>query len=97
MTVATLFVANGDFNLQQESEPSVCLASLELPENRRAIVTMHSEPEAELPSIVARVVNDSIANAKRMGVQLPPSAYGYYLGQSPQGWRLIVGARIFDR
>jgi hypothetical protein len=97
MTVVTLFVANGNVRLKHESEPSLCLASLATSENRRAILVAHGEPEGELPLRLTHAVNDSIDRAEKAGVRPPQGAYGYFFGESSDGWRYIFGARIFRR
>jgi hypothetical protein len=97
MTVVTLFVANSDIPLKHESEPSLCLASLAMLDDRRAILVAHGEPEGELPQRLAQAVNDSIDRAERDGVQPSKGTYGYFFGVSSEGWRFIYGARIFRR
>ena len=90
-------MANGDVTLTHESEPRLRLASLAMPENRRAILVAHGEPEGELPSRLTQAVNDSIDRAEQQGVKPAQGVYGYFSGESSEGWRYIFGARIFRR
>ena len=94
MAVVTLFVTTGDVSLRHESEPFLCLASLDIGKGRRAQLIAHGEPEAEIPEIINDAVRKGRSQAKGAGTKIPPESYAYCLGVSPQGWRYIVGARI---
>lgn len=94
MTVITLFVTTGDVSLQHESEPFLCLASLDIGKGRRAQLIAHGEPEAEMPEVINESVRRARAQSEAAGIKVPPEAYGYFLGTSPQGWRFIFGARL---
>jgi hypothetical protein len=94
MTVVTLFVTTGDVSLRHESESSLCLASLDIGNGRRAQLVAHGEPEAEIPEIINDAIRKGRSQAEGAGVKIPPGAYAYLLGVSSQGWRYIVGARV---
>jgi hypothetical protein len=93
MVVASLFVTMGDINLKHESEPSLWLASLEMADGRRAQLIIHGEPNGEFPEIIDRGIKQGIAQVDQAGVKLLLGAYAYFLGESPEGWRYLVGAR----
>jgi hypothetical protein len=79
--------------LQHQSEPSIWLPSLEMPQGRRAQLVIHGEPEGEFPQIMERGVREARSRAERAGVTLPPEGYAYFLGGSPQGVHFLVAAR----
>jgi len=94
LTVLTLFVTMGDATLSHESEPSFCLASLEIGNDRHIQIIAHGEPEGYIPDLIER----SVANARKQfeakGGEIPQDAYGYFFGQQSDGSRFLVGARI---
>jgi hypothetical protein len=94
MTVFTLFITERKAELMHSSEPSFTLASLQLGDGRYAELVVHGEPEGELPAVVASSVTLARKQAAEAGVQIPAGAYGYFLGQMPDGCRYIVGANV---
>jgi hypothetical protein len=94
LTVAKLFVTSGDRVLGHVSEPSVCLASLDIGENRRAQLVLHTDPEGDFPQFLAGNVAKARAQTELVGVEIPNDAYGYFFGNRSDGSRFLVGARI---
>ena len=46
-----------------------------------------------------KLIDNSLSQALDMAKQAgkwppPPQGYGYFLGQHPEGWRYLVGARL---
>jgi hypothetical protein len=94
VVVATLFVTANDSSLRHESEPSICLASLDVGNGRNAQLVAHTEPEGDLPALVESSVASARERARAAGVRIPPDAYGYFFGHQEDGCRFIVGARV---
>ena len=94
VTTVTLFITVGDVPLRHESEPSVCLASLDIGNNRRAQLIAHGDPENDLPERIEHAVEQARQQAEAAGVVIPESAYGYFLGFRTDGARHIFGARM---
>ena len=94
VTVLTLFVTVGDVVLRHESEPSFCLASLDIGNNRRAQLIVHGEPEGDLPDLIERSVAEARRQAECAGVKIPIEAYSYCFGRRIDGSRFLVGARM---
>lgn len=92
LTVLTLFVTVGDFVLTHESEPSFCLASLAICNDRRAQLIAHGDPEGDLPDLIERSVAKARMQAESAGVEIPSGSYGYFLGRRDDGSRFLVGA-----
>jgi hypothetical protein len=94
LTVVTLFVTVGESTLTHESEPSFCLASLDIGGNRRAQLVAHGDPECDFPERVEKCVVEARERAISKGMQIPKEAYGYFLGHQDNGCRYLFGARI---
>lgn len=94
LTVMTLYVTTGEVNLVHESEPSFCLASLDIGNNRRAQLIAHSKPEADIMDIIENSVTESRRQAESKGIEIPKGAFAYFFGQHGDGSRFIVGARM---
>ena len=94
LTVISLFITLEDIALQHESEPSFCLASLNIGNNKYAQVIAHGEPEGTIPAMLEQSVADARKQAASKGIAIPKEAYGYFLGQQVDGCRFLVGARI---
>jgi hypothetical protein len=94
MVVANLFVTNGDITLRHESEPSIWLASLEMTDGRRAQLVVHGEAEGDFPHLLDNGLKESCAQAEQAGIKLPSGGYGYFFGESSEGWRFLIGGRL---
>lgn len=94
VTVVTLFVTTGEAVLSHKSEPSFCLASLDIGGGRHAQLVAHGDPEGDLPLLIERSVAEAHRLAKSTEVELPSEAYGYFFGRRDDGSRFLVGARI---
>jgi len=94
LTVISLFVTLGNITLRHESEPSFCLASLDIGNNHYAQIIAHGEPEGTIPALVEQGVADARKQAESQGIEIPKEAYGYFFGQQIDGCRFLVGARI---
>lgn len=94
LTAVTLFVTLGETTIRHESEPSFCLASLDIGNNRRAQLIAHGDPEGSIPTVIERGVDEARKLVESNGVQIPNEAYGYFFGHQNDGCRFIVGARI---
>ncbi len=92
LTVITLFVTIGDLALTHQSEPSFCLASLDMGNNRRAQLIAHGEPEGDLPAVIESTVMKARAKIESGGKEIPAEAYIYMLGRLDDGSRYLVGA-----
>lgn len=76
LTVLTLFVTVGDVRLAHESQPSFCLASLDIGNNRRAQLIAHGDVEGDLPTLIERSVAQTTKQAEVAGIAIPNNAYG---------------------
>lgn len=94
VTVVTLFVTAEDVLLRHESEPSFCLASLDIGGNYRAQLVAHGDPERDLPDLIERSVAHARRHAESAGVQVSDESYGYFFGRRDDGSRFLVGARM---
>lgn len=96
VTVATLFITNGDFDLRHETEPYFTLASLDIGHGRRAQVVMHNDPELNLPTLIDQSVSAALRGIQDKGLVAPPESYLYAFGKHHEdGARFIFGARLF--
>jgi hypothetical protein len=93
LTVVTLFITTGETLLRHESEPSICLASLDIGNNRRAQLIAHGDPEGDFPEWLNQNVALARAQEEWAGVKRPETAYGYFFGRR-DGAPFIVGARM---
>lgn len=96
LTVLSLFVTVGDITLRHESEPSFCLASFHIGDNRYAQIIAHSDPEGFVPSLIEQSVADARLQVEAKGIETPKDAYGYFFGRKEDGSRFLVGA-LFKR
>lgn len=94
LTVATLFVTMGDIGLRHESEPSFCLASLDIGGGRRAQLIIHDDPEGATKENIDRDVAAIRRQAEAAGKVVPEAAYAYLFGHGDDGVRFLVGARM---
>jgi hypothetical protein len=93
VTIITLFVTKGALTLRHESEPSFCLASLAIGNNRRAQLLAHTDPSDGLDDFVEKGVANASKQAESAGVVIPKEGYFYLFGQRDNGCRFIIGAR----
>lgn len=94
LTVISLFITQGEVALAHESEPSFCLASLNLNNGTYVQLIAHGEPEGNFPKLVAASVADARKQTEGAGLTIPNDAYGYFLGQHDDGTRFIFGASV---
>jgi hypothetical protein len=94
MTVVTLFVTAEDVSLRYESLPSIPLVSMDIGQGRRAQLIAHGDKEGDIPDVIDRAAALPREAAGRAGKEIPPEAYGYFLGVSPDGARFLVGGRM---
>lgn len=94
LTSLTLFITTGDIALKHESEPSFCIASLDIGSGLRAQLVAHGDPEGEWPRIIKQGVATARKQAEVAGVAIPEEAYGYFFGRSGDGARFLFGARL---
>lgn len=94
ITVVTLFITQGDVVLKHESEPSFCLASLDIGKGLRAQIVAHGPPEGDFPDLIERSVFEAHQLAESAGIEVPDSGYGYFYGHHNDGSRFIFGARL---
>jgi hypothetical protein len=97
LTVVTLFVTIGDITLSAQSEPSFCLASLDIGNGQRAQLVAHGMPEGDLPAVIERTVTEARSRAEARDIKLPDEAYIYTFGRRDDGSRYLVGARASAR
>jgi len=94
VTVLTLFVTKGVQSLKHESEPSFCLASLDIGNQRQAQLIAHFDPKVGLPELIEASVAKARELTRSKGIVIPEGAYAYFFGQQDSGCRFIVGARM---
>jgi len=94
LTAVTLFVTDGEVTLKHETEPSFCLASLEIGNGRYAQLIAHSDPEMDIHSIIDNGVTEARRQAESSGIKIPKGAYAYFFGRHKDGARFIVGSRM---
>jgi hypothetical protein len=93
LTVATLFITQGDIKQTHESEPTLHLASLPLPGGRRVQLTVHAEVENTFPHFLATNRSEALAQMSEQGVEIPEEGYLYFFGFQEDGARFIAGIR----
>jgi hypothetical protein len=93
LAMLTVFVTIGDLALTHESEPSFCLASLDIGNNQRAQLIVHGEPEGTIPAVIECGVIEARNKMEAAGKLIPAGAYIYLLGRLDDGSRYLVGAR----
>lgn len=94
VTVLTLFITVGDVDLRHASEPSLCLASLDIGQELRAQLVAHGDPEGQLQKLIDDSVTLARREAESAGIELPAEAFGYFFGNRDDGSRFIVGAKL---
>ena len=93
VTIATLFITKGPLNLKHESEPSFCLASLDIGQGLHAQLIVHFDPSDGLTDFVKNGVINACKQTKQQGIKIPKEGYVYLFGQRDNGCRFIIGAR----
>jgi hypothetical protein len=93
LTVATLFLTQGEIKQSHESEPTLHLASLPLPSRRRVQVTVHAKDENTFPQFLATNRTAALAQVSAQGVRIPEQGYLYFFGHQDDGARFIAGVR----
>jgi hypothetical protein len=93
VTITTLFVTKDASMLKHESEPSFCLASLAIGNDRRAQLIAHTDPSGGLEEFIAKGVSAARKQTESAGVRIPQEGYFYLYGQRDDGCRFIIGAR----
>jgi len=64
-------------------------------DGRRAQLIVHWNPEGDIMKLIDNSLSQALDMAKQAGKwPPPPQGYGYFLGQHPEGWRYLVGARL---
>jgi len=94
LTVLTLFVTVVNTILRHESEPSFCLASLDIGNNRCTQIIAHGEPEGNMPDVIEHCVAAARNQTDTKRIEIPNDAYGYFWGNWSDGSRFLFGARI---
>jgi len=94
ITVVTLFLTLGGSLLRHETEPSFCLASLDIGKGRHAQLIAHGDPEMDMPQLIEQGVSHVRDQGVARGVPVPDGAYAYFFGRSADGARFLVGARM---
>jgi hypothetical protein len=94
VTIITLFITSGDFDVRHESEPSFMLASFAIGDNRYAKLVAHGDLEGNIPDIIAGGVEAARASANEKKIDVPPAAFAYLFGRRDNGARFLVGARM---
>jgi len=92
LTAFTVFITGGEVALKHESEPSFCIASLDVGEGRRAQLIAHGEPEGTIPQLIEQTVAAIRRQLESKGSTIPPKAYCYIFGKQEDGARFLVGA-----
>ena len=92
LTVLSLFITRGNIKLKHESQPSFCLAALDLGNGYYANLVAHGESEGNLPQVIAKNVTEAKRKLNEVGVAIPDTAYAYFLGHHDDGARFVFGA-----
>jgi hypothetical protein len=92
LTVLTVFITQKNVNLRHETLPSFVLANYELSPGCYAQVVAHADPEGDLPHLFSKAVDQARSQAQAAGIDLPETAFGYFLGRRDDGTRYIFGA-----
>jgi hypothetical protein len=94
LTVVTLFVTEGPQTLTHATEPSMNFARLPIYDNRYAQLVAHGELVGNLMQVIEKAVAQARLRMREGEIEIPETAYGYFLGQLDDGCRYIVGARV---
>ena len=93
VTIITLFVTKGAPTFKHESDPSFCLASFAIGDERRAQLIAHTDTSDGLDDFVEKGVAKARKQTESAGVRIPREGYFYLFGQRDNGCRFIIGAR----
>lgn len=93
ITTISLFITKGFPILKHESEPSFCLASLDIGNDRRAQLIAHADPYNVFRDLIEEGVKNAIKNAESTGISIPEKAYVYLYGHRENGCRFLIGAK----
>lgn len=94
LTMLTLFITRGEANLNHASQPSFCLASLDIGAGLRAQLVAHGEVEECWPEIVNQGLIAGRTQTEGHNIDIPCGAYCYFFGNLPDASRFIIGARF---
>jgi hypothetical protein len=94
LTVATLFITEGDIPLVHASESFFCMASLQIGEGQWAKLIMHSEAEGKIPELINGNIKEAMLQCATASIEVPEQAYAYLWGKMEDQSRFLVGARM---
>lgn len=94
LSMLTLFITQGDINLSHSSQPSFCLASLDLGGSLRAQLVVHGELEGDWPNAIKEGLTAGRRQTEGHGIDIPDGAYCYFFGQLSDSSRFLIGARF---
>jgi len=92
LTIFTLFISQGEVALKHKTEPSFCVASLDIGDGKHAQLVAHGEDEGEWPKLISEAVEQALAQVDAVRQGPMPDAYGYFFGYKSDGSCFIVGA-----
>jgi hypothetical protein len=93
MAAATLFVTGANVNLRPGSGKNFSLAALDIGQGSRAQFIAHQETEDVLDKVQG-AIEETRGRVIRAGVEIPPGAYSYMVGECTDGVRYLVGGRV---
>lgn len=94
LSMLTLFITQGNSSLSHTSQPSFCLASLDIGEGLRAQLVAHGELEGEWPNVIKEGLTMGRRKTESHSIDIPDGAYWYSFGQLPDSSRFLIGARF---
>lgn len=94
LSMVTLFITQGDINLSHSSQPSFCLASLDLGGSLRAQLVVHGELEGGWPNAIKEGLTAGRRQTDGHVINIPDGAYCYFFGQLSDSSRFLIGARF---
>jgi hypothetical protein len=94
VTVATLFICEGEKNITFGTSPGFCLAAMKIDESRVLQVIVHEDPEGQFPLLIERGIEHARREARQAGINLPDEACVYLWGRKENDARFVVVARV---
>lgn len=94
LSMLTLFITKGEINLKHASQPSFCMACLNIGGGLRAQLVAHGEWEAGWPDVINEALIAGRRQTKDHNIDVPDGAYCYFFGNLPDSSRFLIGARF---
>lgn len=92
ITVVSLFITTTDADMNHETEPSIHLARLPLPDGRFAQLVVHADPEMNIDELVLSARQAAFSQMIESN-DVPEESVFLFFGNHPDGARFLVSAQ----